>query len=267
MKLFKSGGAAEGTESEEDAAALAAEEQELRAQERLVELKSKRGDQFCSARSCKEETGLPCAYIDRRNRRCPTAWCTEHRAVTHDDIYCPTHGRLLDGTDNGFGFTANPDVGNRVPSLVNWVTRELDADVDAVIHHVAAALGEDVVVEPIRFVLFGVDRTRTWERSWKVVSHFGISLRIAIAVEENQPDLVLGKVNSKITVRLSPPWNEEYPVGEEPPNADAGEAALRDFRHDLFMGLARPSNEWLDAQRDAIAAAGDSSGETRQGTY
>ncbi len=260
MKLFNKAGEPRITSGEEALRAQFAAQDEARRLEdatasadRESELRTRTGSDFCSARGCKQETGVACAYLDRRDRRCPTAWCPEHRVVSHGDVHCPAHATLLDGTDNGFGVHARADMDNRVPMLVNWVTREMDEMLRGMVERVASELHEQVIVEPVRFVLFGVERIRTWERSWKVVSHHGVSLRIAVAVEEVHPDSVLGKMNSKIATKLPPPWNEELPFGPEPASPDEAEAVLESFRRSLFMGLARPVEQWLQVQLESAA--------------
>ncbi len=265
MKLFRK---ADDEERQYQEAALIQrardEEARLKAEEHLRELHTSRGTDFCSSRGCKEETGVPCAYLDRRSRHCPTAWCPEHRVITHNEVYCPSHAQLIDGTDNGFGTSAQPDFENKVPMLVNWMAREMDSEIRGMIDRVAAEMSENVVVEPVRFVLFGVERVRTWERSWKVVSHHGVSLRVAIAVEEKQPDVVLGKMNSKVATKQQPPWNEEYPFGEAPATPEAAEADLQRFKRGIFMGLARPVEEWLATQKAGLETPGS---EHVQATY
>lgn len=202
------------------------------------------GDQLCSARGCSEESGIACSYIDRRERPCPTAWCPEHRSVIHDAVYCHVHGTIVDGTSTDFGEAARIDLDNRVPLLVNWVAREMDADVRGIIESLIERYHEVLVLEPVRFVLVGVERVRTWERSWKMCSPFGVSLRLAVAVEERSPGAVIVKVNSKPLHDLSPPWNEEYPVGEPPADAADADRQVADFHREIFMTLARAAMTW-----------------------
>src|SRR5438094_957083 len=92
-------------------------------EQREFALRTELGNQFCSSRGCKEETGLPCAYLDRRDRQCPTAWCPEHRVIVHGELYCKPHASLVEGTSDDYGSHAHPDLDNRVPALVNWITR------------------------------------------------------------------------------------------------------------------------------------------------
>jgi len=36
------------------------------------------GDLSCAASGCAATTVVACAYVDRRGRPCPTAWCRDH---------------------------------------------------------------------------------------------------------------------------------------------------------------------------------------------
>jgi hypothetical protein len=230
-----------------------------------------RGFDYCSARGCKEQSGLACSYVDRRDRACPTAWCPEHRVLTHGAIYCPAHATLVNGTSTIFGMAASPDVGNRVPLLVNWVTRELDADLHTLAQRVALNFDEHVVVEPVRFVLVGVQRIRTWERSWKTCSHFGVDLRMAVAVEERRPDVVLAKVNSNVVLALRPPWSEDYPVGPEPESESAAQAAIARFCRRVVFALGSAADDWFQEENDrrllSAELSGERSGEAVQERY
>ena len=89
------------------------------------------GDLPCRARGCANHNGVLCHYIDRRGRRCDTAWCPNHWATVGGIVYCRRHA----GTIAAIGYfdhpAGMPDVDNRAPSLVNWVARDLDAFVAA----------------------------------------------------------------------------------------------------------------------------------------
>ena len=221
---------------------------------RLEELRTRRGDQYCSARGCSEQSGVACAYIDRRERSCPTAWCAEHRQVTHDQIYCPMHARLLDGTHNDFSDSTHPDLENRAPAVVNWAAREMQEDVDSIVEGIARDLEETLVVDPVRFVLFGVERVRTWDRSWKTVTIHGHSFRAAIAVEEARPDVILGKVNSQVVVRIPAPWHPDHMIGIEPATPEEMDRQIADFRRRMFFALAREAEAWRSKQMAERAA-------------
>jgi len=196
----------------------------------------------CSGRGCPEQTGLPCAFVDRRDRHCPTAWCPSHRVVLHDALYCPTHGMALGATEDTHAEHHPWDLENRVPLLVNWVSRELEGSIRELMERTAADYGQLVVADPVRFVLVGVDRVRTWERAWKMCSHIGVSLRVHVAVEEARPATVIGRVNSQPVVEVPPPADDLQQRAEDPSQPPTAE--VRDFRERIVAGIAAEVAAW-----------------------
>src|SRR5438105_7619744 len=89
------------------------------------------GELPCTERGCTAVTGLECEYVDRRSRRCRTAWCPVHRLVVRDRVYCRRHAGVVEAVPTGVldAQTPLPDLDNRAPSLVNWVTNEVDGEV------------------------------------------------------------------------------------------------------------------------------------------
>lgn len=213
-----------------------------------AEIQGAKGGRFCSARGCEAETGIDCSYLDRRDRQCPTAWCPEHRKVVKQKVYCPSHASYMTGTASEFGVHVHPDVENRVPALVNWVTREVDDDMIGIIEPLLAVYSDRMVIDPIRFVLFGVERTKTWERAWKMCSHIGMDLRVAVAVEEGRPDTILAKVNSRIIAAAPAPWNEEYPYGKEPASQEQAELEKQAMRRSLIEGIKAAVAAWTASE-------------------
>ena len=215
----------------------------------------------CSGRGCREETGLPCAYVDRRDRCCPTAWCPTHRVVHRGDVYCPVHGLMLGASEDLFTDHHRADLDNIVPLVVNWAARELEASVSALMHQICDEYGQTLVADPVRFVLVGVDRIRTWERAWKMCAHVGVTLRLHIAVEESSTGVVLGKVNSKVAVSLPPPPTDLRERAEDPTIPETGE--VRDFRAALLDGLTAAVISWRAGHPPAHA---DAQARHRRGT-
>src|SRR5579884_2405970 len=90
-------------------------------EELAAELQALPGTLPCSEDGCPEATGLPCVYIDRRLRRCHTAWCPEHRAIAALQVYCRRHAGVVDALpvhNPELGETMPfPDLENRAPSL------------------------------------------------------------------------------------------------------------------------------------------------------
>lgn len=171
------------------------------------------GTAQCRGIGCAARTGIPCAYIDRRGRLCPTAWCPSHRAVFDDAVYCTLHGAAMSGMRSDFGDTPHPDLDNRLPALIAWISATAQDDIVAALQGICRDRGEVLVSDPVRRVLLGTHRAPTWERAWKTCSAVGIGARVAIAVAEAAPDEVLAKVNSQVIAHLRAPQNG---IGEEP---------------------------------------------------
>jgi hypothetical protein len=207
------------------------------------------GDQYCSARGCTQKTGLACSYIDRRERPCPTGWCPEHRYITHGAVFCPTHGRLLDGTADEFRECVRVDLGNVVPVVLAWVVQEIDAEVSATMLEVAMEWRQALVLDPVHFALVGPQRARTWERAWKICESLGPTLRVAAVIEESEPGVVEARINARPVIRLVVPWHENHGFGARPESAAAARSAALTFREQLLAALIRGIAEW---RRDNI---------------
>ncbi len=164
------------------------------------------GTALCCEKGCELQTGVPCAYVDRKNRSCPTAWCPAHGLVIHGQTYCRRHAGTISALGlSSFEAGVLPDLSNRAPSLVSWVAREVDADVREILSQYAAP-GSHLSVDPVYLVFLGSHRRRAWERAWKVSDHTGHSLRVALIVEEDADVEVGIKVGSAIRARIVPPW-------------------------------------------------------------
>ena len=199
----------------------------------------------CSARGCRQETGLPCAYIDRRDRRCPTAWCPQHRAVHDGHVFCPVHGRTVAATADGYADHHRPDLDNEVPLLVSWVTRELEPDLGGLVEVVSREYGQVFVADPVRFVLYGVERVRTWERAWKMCAHTGVTLRVHAAVEEADPTTVHVKVNSRVVTSAPAPSPAVRELAEDPTVPRLSQ--VETFRRALVEGAVHAVIAWRAA--------------------
>ena len=207
------------------------------------------GDQYCSARGCAQKTGLACSYIDRKERPCPTGWCPEHRYVTQGAVFCPSHGRLLDGTADEFRESVRVDLGNVVPVVLSWIAQEVDGEISAAMLQLALEWHQALVLDPVHFGLVGVHRVRTWERAWKICENLGPTLRVAIVIEEAEPGIVEARINARPVLRLLVPWHESHGFGDRPVTADAVGAAILNFRERLLSALIRGIAEW---RRDNI---------------
>lgn len=203
-----------------------------------------RGDQYCSARGCNQKTGLACSYIDRRERPCPTAWCPEHRHVTHGGVFCPAHASLLDSTGDEFRPTARVDLENAAPAVLAWAVQEVDAEVSSAMLQIAMEWHQALVLDPVHFGLAGAQRVRTWERAWKVCDTVGPTLRVAVAMQEARPGVVEGRINARPVVELPAPWHESHGIGQPPGNRAVARAQALEFRERLLVALIRGIAEW-----------------------
>ncbi|MGH7723278.1 MAG: hypothetical protein ACRENL_10705 [Candidatus Dormibacteria bacterium] len=167
---------------------------------------------------------------------CPTAWCPADRAVFEGAIYCALHAATMGGLQWDYGDSPHPDLDNRLPALVSWIARIAEDDIVATLRSICRDRDEVLVSDPVRRVILGVQRERSWERAWKVCSAVGVSARVAIAVAEADPRWVLVKVNSTVVAHLPAP---ETGVGAEPRPAQV-EALFRD----LVMPVALALDFW-----------------------
>ena len=83
----------------------------------------------CTEQGCHQSVAIRCVYADRRQRVCGTTWCIRHGAMFNDSAYCRRHASTVAALSNGFYQLALPDLDNRAPSLVGWMSGELDAPI------------------------------------------------------------------------------------------------------------------------------------------
>ena len=205
------------------------------------------GDQYCTARGCTQKTGLACSYIGRKERPCPTGWCPEHRYFTQGAVFCPSHGRLLDGTADEFRESVRVDLGNVVPVVLAWIVQEVDAEISEAMLHLALEWHQALVLDPVHFGLVGVHRVRTWERAWKICENLGPTLRVAVVIEEAEPGIVEARINARPILRALVPWHENHGFGVRPETPMLAEAAVINFRERLLTALIRGMAEWRRA--------------------
>jgi hypothetical protein len=162
----------------------------------------------CNARGCERDTALPCSYRDRRGHACDSAFCEEHATLVGGLPYCRRHGSTI----KALGRSANdpmthPDVGNRAPSLVNWVAGDLDSPVRDILANLAHS-GERVLSDQEVTLVHDQSRRPRWERSWRLVDHTGVIVKITCVVTDDDDAVVRVRVGSDEVVRAVPPWIE-----------------------------------------------------------
>jgi len=88
----------------------------------------------------------------------------------------------------------------------------------------AARPSESLVVEPVTLLYYGLDRMRRWERSWKLVDHTGVAIKVSIEVDEPTDPEVSVRVANNVVAKGVPPWIEHRRRNEEVPEPlDASE--------------------------------------------
>ena len=78
-----------------------------------------------------------------------------------------------------------PDLDNRAPSLVNWIARDLDANVRQLLA-ASAGRGESIIADDTVRVVRDFNRNARWEQSWRLVDHTGLILKVTIQVLEEE---------------------------------------------------------------------------------
>ena len=169
----------------------------------------------CSVPGCPNSDALTCEYRDRRGHLCRVAFCQEHGAVIEGAPYCRRHAStvraigVLAADPNG-----RPDVNDRTPSLVNWISRELDGHIRTQLEATAKE-GESVVADDVVHLSRDANRNLRWERSWRLVENTGLVLKISINVSEENDALVRIIVGSEMVADGIPPWIARRRMGED----------------------------------------------------
>jgi hypothetical protein len=220
----------------------------LAAQLRLEELQQREGVLPCTEHGCTELTGVECDYADRRDRRCDTAWCPEHRVIVNDRIFCRRHAGVISALPppESALVASLPDLGNRAPSLVAWMARIIDSEVwRLLLGEFESDSGGHLIADPVMLVFTGVERERAWERTWKLVTHQGITNRVSLLVDEADDSTIAVKVGSVVVDRLRPPWITHRQLHEtvsEEVDLDEREAFNARVLAAIEQGMAKEAN-------------------------
>jgi hypothetical protein len=169
----------------------------------------------CSIRGCSNVNAQGCAYRDRRGRKCSAAFCPAHSVAFSGVSYCRRHAGTvqaigeLSKDPNGF-----PDLNDRAPSLVNWVARDLDESIRRLLGRTARS-GESVIVDESVRLAHDPARKARWERSWRIVEHTGLVLKVTVHVSEDDDALVHVRVGTEMVADGVPPWIARRREGQE----------------------------------------------------
>ena len=190
----------------------------------------------CAATGCASTTVVPCAYVDRRDRVCPTAWCPDHVEVAGDRPYCRRHAGLVRARLADPQETVLPDLEARAPGLIEWLARDLADGVEAAL--MATGGGDSVASEAAHTVHPARARERLWERSWRLCRHTGFVHRVCLQVAEARDTEVVVVVDRQEVARSTPPWIAARLSGE---SLSGEEDARRraEFREALLAAVRR----------------------------
>ena len=142
---------------------------------------------------------------------CQAAFCPDHGATLYGVSYCRRHA----GTVRAIGELAAdpnglPDLNDRTPSLVNWISRDLDEHIRTLLAGTARD-GEQVVADDAVRLSRNSNRNLRWERSWRLVESTGLVLKMTVHVSEENDALV--RIN--VEARWSPTGSRPGSRGDE----------------------------------------------------
>ena len=167
------------------------------------------GGEPCSGLRCSSREGARCSYMDRRGRRCKTAWCPVDRTVVAGRVYCTLHAHAMRGLDWEFGSASHPDVDSRTVPVIQWISAAVADEIIETLNVFCAVNGEVLVAEPVRRMFNPVAHTRVWEKQWKTLSQTGVTLRVSVSADEERPAEIHIKVNGQDISVLPPLRNQE----------------------------------------------------------
>lgn len=177
------------------------------------------GTSPCSLPGCHSHEGVQCAYRDRRNAVCPTAWCPPHQSVMEGAVYCRRHAGVMRALLSVPEEERDPpELDNRAPSLCEWVALSIEAPVMHMLSTMAAQRpGAQVISDGLHLLMSGTPRVRGWEHKWRLFDHTGPLQSLGIRIDEPHDESVLVKVNGRVVFETVPPWvtNRDTPSPEE----------------------------------------------------
>lgn len=163
----------------------------------------------CSEQGCSRHDAVACAYVDRRQRPCPTAWCPDHQVLMTAHVLCRRHSRLF-AVAAGDEFQPNqafPDLDNRSPSLADFIGDALEPRVLELLRGLCRpGSNEQVAAESLQVIHPAGGGARRWDRTWKLYDHTGVMVKVAVEVDESRDPEVDVKVGRHVVGRGVPPW-------------------------------------------------------------
>jgi hypothetical protein len=129
-----------------------------------------------------------------------------------------------------------PDLDNRAPSLVGWVSRDLDAPMRELVGRIAPSRGATLVTDPVRPVITPGRSTRRWAKTWKILENSSIVNRVSIEVDEQDDQHVSARVDTELIGEGFPPWISDRLAGRRVDAATA-EAERRVFTSEMVRSI------------------------------
>lgn len=178
-----------------------------------------RGRLPCSERGCQRHDAVACAYVDRRRRPCPTAWCPDHQVLVGGRPHCRRHSRVSAAAfpDEFQAGQALPDLENRSPSLADYVGDALEPRILDFLGRLRRPGSYDqVAAEPVHVIHPTTGGARRWDRTWKLYDHTGVQVKVSVEVDESRDPEVLVRVGRHVVSQAVPPWIERRRQGLPP---------------------------------------------------
>ena len=213
------------------------------------------GTLACSEYACSRHDGVACGYVDRRGRRCPTAWCPDHQTLLDGRAFCRRHARVIAAAGGGefqMG-QALPDLDNRSPSLADYVGDALEPRVLDLLQGLCRpGTNDQVTAEPLRVVHPASGGARRWDRSWKIYDHTGVIVQVAVEADEGRDPEVVVRVGRHAVGQGVPPWIARRLQGVPPlpPDQDAAERGR--FYATLWQAVTAQVLAEVEQSRSAV---------------
>ncbi|MDQ2961095.1 MAG: hypothetical protein M3R48_08630 [Candidatus Dormibacteraeota bacterium] len=182
----------------------------------------------CCVPGCGKAPSERCGYVDAKGRSCLTCWCAVHGEAIGGLRYCRRHAGIM----SALGSKANnpralPDIGNRGPSLVHWVYRDLNSAIVRLLEKFAGP-EEHLLRDSEVVVARDADGGRRWEMSWKLASPAKVRIRITLFVAEENDSVINVRVGDEVVASGIPPWIQARRQGVQLTD-DVDIAQRRDF--------------------------------------
>lgn len=171
--------------------------------------------------------------------------------------YCPRHAGIMTALSLSPQKGHLPELDNRAPSLANWVGNDLDGGIRELLKRaLISADAETIIVEPVGYVNTVHDHGHRWERAWKLANHTGVTLKVAVDVDESNDTLVRIRVGQTTVTRVVPPWVERNSRRQQvEANTDARERA--EFYNDLLRQVSEAIALYRQSTLDRPYIGGD----------